>query len=615
MLNVRLDVTLTLAGPLMTRSTAAGAYGIDAPMARDMRERLCLAGTLVKGRLRDAWTELRSAAGDIFAVDIDALLGHKSGSAENPGPVEPLRGRLRFEDFVCEAPQHDGALFRIAIDEQRGSVKHGAHQVIEAPFGSGARVSFHGAIRFSAIDQNELDTVQRQVTTGLRWITTLGAMRTVGFGRLLDVSVAATAEPVASVVTRASGTERLAMLLTLDGPFCVPRHHADDNLFESDIAIPGGVLKGSLATTWQAQLGQPLGAPVTTSTDPARPKLGEHFARLRFTHAFPVRVAAGEPQRGRPVVPPLSVVKLGKMVFDVALESDAVLIDGQAPAFEADWKDASDVRARFGWPEPARELRVRTAIDATTRRGAEGQLFAYEMVVPRSRERAASEPDDIVWSARVDLGGVPAADREQVESDLRQVLARGLHGIGKTKTNARVEWLVAEHDRDYIQCQATNAGPWILTLQTPALLCASDGLSESSDERELHERYEQAFAALSEGSLRLVRYMARQRLAGGYYVWRRFLDTTPYRPYLLTEPGSVFVLEPMRAHLATAALAHVDDWLRHGLPLPPWAAGVTWQTCPYVPENGYGEVAVNLETHWADRPVGRTRSVAVLGGA
>jgi hypothetical protein len=44
-----------------------------------------------------------------------------------------------------------------------------------------------------------------------------------------------------------------------------------------------------------------------------------------------------------------------------------------------------------------------------------------------------------------------------------------------------------------------------------------------------------------------------------------------------------------------------------GLPLPVWALAEygqynreLWETCPFVPENGYGEIAVNLAWHWKE---------------
>jgi hypothetical protein len=65
---------------------------------------------------------------------------------------------------------------------------------------------------------------------------------------------------------------------------------------------------------------------------------------------------------------------------------------------------------------------------------------------------------------------------------------------------------------------------------------------------------------------------------------------------LLTEPGSVFVLT-VAANQLDNAQEHIRKWLKSGLPLPEWACeahGNTWQENPFLPQHGYGEVAVNL---------------------
>lgn len=607
MLKLRFDVTLTLAGPLMTRATAAGGYGLDSSLPRDAAtSAYFIAGTLVKGRLRDAWLELHDAAGADYAPDVDDLLGAKAGNSDAEGSgVAPRRGRLHFTDFQCasEAAAPEAVLFRIQIDAERGAVKHGAHQVIEAPFGPGQAVCFQGAVAFVARDTDEAQLVRRQVETGLRWITSLGGLRTVGFGRLIDVAVARAEDAPAGDSGAVVGADALDLLVTPRAPFCIARQRPNDNLFESESVIPGGVLKGALAATWLARLGQPGDEPITRETDPDRPALGEHFSAVRFTHAVPAKPG---PDAKRPVVLPLSVVAHGKSheLFDVALEPGPLLIDSQAPVFAIDWK--SDTRQKAdtlrGWAEPARELRVRTAIDGETRRAKDGQLFAQERVVPTA----------FVWHGRIDLGAVSARERAQVERELRTLLVHGLRGLGKTKAHAAVELRDARPDGDYLPSQSADTGPWVVTLQTPALLLNASDLSETSGERELRAAYEAAFADLGASSLRLVRYFASQRLAGGFYLHRRFHAGERYRPYLLTEPGSVFVLEASTAAHAAQARDCIAGWQQHGLPLPASLGKLTWRSCPYVPENGYGEVRVNLKLSRV--PAERATRVAILGG-
>jgi hypothetical protein len=82
---------------------------------------------------------------------------------------------------------------------------------------------------------------------------------------------------------------------------------------------------------------------------------------------------------------------------------------------------------------------------------------------------------------------------------------------------------------------------------------------------------------------------ARQCLAGGYHASRR-RPYPDYYPFVLTEAGAVFRLaikgEDTRRKLAEA--------LRFGLPVPRLGGNVaTWRTCPYMPENGYGEIVLH----------------------
>jgi len=111
--------------------------------------------------------------------------------------------------------------------------------------------------------------------------------------------------------------------------------------------------------------------------------------------------------------------------------------------------------------------------------------------------------------------------------------------------------------------------------------------------------YEQAWHEISAGKLRLLRYFARQRLSGGKHRQKIMQNSSnSYRPWLLTEAGSVFVLQG-KEDIADM----IKLWLSQGLPIADSAIqwyrlgdvpAQYWQYTPFVPENGYGEIAVNL---------------------
>jgi len=381
--SVKID--LTIQGPMLTHSTAAGAVGISSPFAQDVDGHKYLPRTLVKGRLRRAWVELHSAAGNAFNPDIVKLLGERSDhSPETVTSVDPLRGVLQFEDFVNYSDRRSDIRYRVSIAEERGSVKKGFYQVLEAPYASGEHVSFLGRIHYSARDQNDAEQIRRFIEVGLRWITSLGAERTIGFGRLMDVSVIGptpTSQPTAQIAT--TGGETLSLKIRPRSPFCVARRRIADNLFESDTILPGSVLKGSLASSWRLMLGEPPDGAVVPGMDSSRPELCEYFQKIRITHAFPAPALTGH----RPTAPPLSLVSdADGQLYDVALIEGPIVIGHPpaAPEFAVDWKPkrSSEVNGMFGWASPGRDMRVRTAIDSDKRKAKEEQLFAYDMVVP-----------------------------------------------------------------------------------------------------------------------------------------------------------------------------------------------------------------------------------------
>ena len=147
-------------------------------------------------------------------------------------------------------------------------------------------------------------------------------------------------------------------------------------------------------------------------------------------------------------------------------------------------------------------------------------------------------------------------------------------------------------------------GLLVITLQTAALLCSPAELDETSGAAELRKAYAEAWHSLCP-DLELLRYFARQTLSGGEYQHRRFRarETKPYRPWLLTEAGSVFVF---RMKDRPKAEEQVREWLEHGLPIPEPVRGcydipndenAQWKSCPFIRRNGYGEIAVNLAVH------------------
>ncbi|MCK6391262.1 MAG: hypothetical protein L6Q40_09640 [Azonexus sp.] len=269
------------------------------------------------------------------------------------------------------------------------------------------------------------------------------------------------------------------------------------------------------------------------------------------------------------------------------------MIEGKAPAFCHDWKGKHWGAAvvQQGWGKTRSHLRVRTAIDAKTRTAKESQLFAYECRVAEESTR---------WLADIDLSAIPEADRNQVCAEIAALLQYGLGPIGKTDAWANVQ-LSTDVTRTWAEAEISN-DQIILQLNTPALLIASTQIA-NKDNPDLQAIYSSIFTELSGESLELSHFYASHDMAGGKYLAKRrqAAENSNYRPYVLTEAGSVFVFTFNKQEAAKTALA---AWQRNGLPLPTAVhkeSGNDWKRNPYLPQNGYGEIAVNLQ-HGFEHP-------------
>ncbi len=590
---------LTLRGPVLTQSTTQARFGVDAAMAISDGH-FYLPSTLVKGLLAEAWQEL-SCADPSFEQARKEWLGERSEARDPSGRNRPARAKLFFADFVDAATPagHTPTRFRIEIDDDRGSVEHGHYLVIEAPYPSGKQVAFEAILWALCPDAQTAEDLRKRVQTGLRWIAAAGAERSVGFGRVVDgacgplICLTWPAPPAPPAPANPSPAA-FDLSLHFTQPICVAGRRTADNVFDSVPWITGGVLKGALATLLDLDRGR-------------WPTLLQHLHAVRFTHAYPAPDTPDTPatpdtpdipRPTRPIFPPASLVTRDSHTFhDALFVPDARLIDDTSPAFSVDWKDdaASRVAKLFGWAQPPSELRVRTAIDGASRRAAEDELFAYRMIVP----------DKVAWLASVSLDAVDPAARPAVAAEFEQALQHGLFAIGKTKARASVTTAASTPPT------ATLAGNLVaVTLQSAALLCApsryllssTEPRKQGSTDRDtMWLEYAQVWDDLSGGALALEHYFHRQSLAGGGYLRHRFQHGQPYRPYLLTDAGSVFLLKVRDAGPTTACLTR---WLRRGVELSPAVRhfyaldGVPehdlWRACPYLPENGFGEIALDV---------------------
>lgn len=559
-------IQITLTAPWLVHGNDPGKFGLDATLLRNHEGKPVLPGTLLQGRLRHAWEEMRR--------DFQLTLPDPADWFGREGNELEARGRLWIDDLAMLNPSEDLSLTtRVPIDPETGAAQQGMLLMIEQHCPPGTPVIFSGTWR-AWLDESEANTLQQAIQAGLNWQSQLGAQRSVGFGKIERITVDRK-KIEKSRCTSLQG-DRLRLILSFAAPICVGARSRRGNVFISDDRISGGSIKGAIASQLRQQHGKSVPELKTQS------KLAEHFDVLRITHALP------SSKEQRPAALPLSLATIDGQIYDLAKCATPQLVDQQAPAFCHDWKSAnwSTATQQQGWGKTRRHLRVRTKINEEDRTAEEGQLFAYECCVAEPGTR---------WLSDVDFSAIPTVDRKQVREELTALLQTGLGPIGKTDAWASTELSDKLNDKvNNVWQETAPSGKTIrLQLNTPALLIASHQVADQASP-DLHTVYRQLFAELSANSLTLSHYFAGHRMAGGGFLHHR-QNRENYRPYVLTDAGSVFIFAVNDLEKAKAILVH---WQQQGLPLPPEVSKEVsddWWRNPYLPENGYGEVLINLQ--------------------
>ena len=599
-------LSITLQAPYLVHGNDAGRYGLHATLLRDHRRRPVLPGTLLAGRIAEVWKAHGSALG---GADPYEWLGEPG---EDEARQKGRRARLRVADLTLQTidgepfdltkPTHEFDATRVQLDQDTGSVQHGALLAVERVSLPGAELTFEGEWHVRA-DQGEAETLRKQLLVALQLQTQIGAWRNIGFGRVLGVEVTRVLRQAlrdgwcgpgphpnppplgegARLGAWADGRRRFA--LTSDDALCLSASTQRGNVFVSVDHVSGGTIKGVLAR----MLAERHGVKSLAALEDRLP-LARCFDRVRVTHALPAKHAGK-----RPVPLPQSLVSLGdgkiRDAFQHAAPPDT--LPGTV-AFQTDWKDRDfkTASANQGWGETRSYLRVRTDIDSHGQ-AKDQALFAYDCRVAEAGTR---------WLFDIDLSAVPEADRRSVAESLNDLLAEGLAPIGKTDARATVAPCDAGAAWASGAPEALKVGDRVpVLLVSDAVLFPTTVIEvEPPQEVDLVRRYAEQFEALQreivgadgEPPLRYRHHFATQRLAGGDFLHLRYGQGQPYRPLVLTEAGSVFVFEVVDVQRARVVL---DHWQRCGLALPPQvreAHGADWTRHPYLPENGHGEVAV-----------------------
>lgn len=597
----RLKITVPIVAPFITGNAGSLDMQFDAAMPRNEDKHFIFPESLIRGVLRDSLysmaecCDFRLLGEDAEQVKyaLSAIFGKSSDQAQAQGnaPGQNLapdgRRIVHFSDLVSKETADDicDVKSRVTIDPVTGAAKEGHLQTVEM---AGKHGSVHDFIMTITLPSFlDINLCRKLLELAFKPVTAIGGSKSAGFGRLetasFDLDEQITEEVCFNIPENLEPFEAAQSAqfdLHFLGPFIVDAQDLADNAIIGAKIVPGAAIKGAIFDA--------LGTTITQDE-------ADCLSDAVFNHAFPDNNAKEQ-------ILPLSLgfyPALGKFE-DLSFFEDIPLFrkadtDYEAPIFSTDWKDsqreAAFKIANFKSPPHLETTSfTRTAISANFGAAAMdnkagGQLFSTQAVKP-------------IYSSGVPAKWVFQVHSEQISSImglLQRAIDNGLY-IGKLKTPANIicnskplEFqaiapIRKADERSYIH----------IMLRTPTLMF---DYAETKDRLNLHTVYQQYFTHIFadiEG-VQLERFFAEQETRGGYQALR-FKSGAEYKPWILTKPGSVFVLS-VQKDAEQNFLAKAQAFSRLGLPPRSGDVTLNWTTCPFIRENGYGDITINPVKH------------------
>ncbi|MBN2093060.1 hypothetical protein JW964_25780 [candidate division KSB1 bacterium] len=603
-----LHVSLFLKTPLLSSGGEDATHGISRMFFRNAEDQIVLQGSHVKGKLREAMEEI-TALGKWGESDINSWFGPKT----EDDPIQLNRARLQFSDFrlvQAQIPNRHHTQTRVSIDSQTGTSRENFLLTLETLYPSGTLTEWRGIINFFAASKSEANKMGMLFETGLRWIAAMGGIKGCGYGRLEKVQTALEVCQNLEKINANAGQQFYHIIFEFESELFVGGLVNHTNFRESQKIIPGSVIKGALARFLNELCGVSVNKPIdktNTAVSGSFPQLAERFSQIGISHAFPCPPL----QNIRAVTIPFSVVKDSQDNYsDVALCPSPMLDqEGKAPEFQIDWKNPHAKDADFGWPKCGMINKTRTRIESKTRTAKEEALYTFQYLSPyanRQNQQSNAPSSKLRWIANITL---PSGFSQKIIKEIQQALNNGWCFLGKRNTrftatlhSGHAPSKIAPHPNGLLIDDVA-----IVSLQTDALLFDAYEQAKSANQLDLRQLYQEYWNQATGGTCEMTdTFFARQKFWGGY-IARRFkaLSENHYYPFILTAAGSVFKL---KARDPESARTQLQTLQTYGLPLPESIIskinknGIPndkiWEYCPFVPENGFGEININLKYHW-----------------
>ncbi len=610
-----LQVKLSVKAPLISSGGGDAVRNLNQVFYQTASGELALQHSHIKGKLLEAMLELQKYGCFFPIIDLKSLFGQGCSKdeisiASPESTFLPHRARLHFSDFLLadkslNSPPDQHRLTKVCINSITGTSKENCLQVIENCFKSGDIVVWSGVISFFSKSE-EAALIAKNLTLGLKWITAFGGSKGSGFGRLESVTTelyqADFFLPQKSAIPESH--DGISLHLEFIDDLLIGGITRGTNFIESETVIPGGVIKGSLARFLNRLCDtvpdtEAIGLKNRNVVDHF-PLLTKYFSALQFSHAFSVSTA----QEHRPVVIPFSAVKTSvgeerDAYFDIALLQKPSL-DGnnKAPVFQVNWKNSGFLQEYFGWASCEILNKTRTAIDPKTRRAKDESLYTFQYITPF---KAGSEKEKVKWIANLRFPDLEPPEQEQLFGEFIKAIHQGWSVLGKrgSRFSFTVRDSLAQDVILPLSEVAYDKDIAVVALQSDALMFDGMAIAAHHQKPDLQSIYNDYWQEITEHSCDLVRIFARQKFSGGYLA-KRYKLYQHYYPFILTEAGSVFVLKINNREKAEKILLRLRE---KGLPLPSTITRRVpenrepWELCPFVSENGYGEIRINQPWH------------------
>jgi len=602
---IKLPVNLTIRGPVLTAGFTYAYWGVDITFYRDWKHRLALPASLVRGKLREAM---------LMAKDenhVSNWFGNASKDDEDKiSSYIPKYGRIKVNDFIHEKTDNDKGNYqtRIRIEPQTGIADRGGLYIKEAPFPSGQETLWKGSVEFFA-KENKENALLDEIKQAFLFITSIGAEKTIGFGQMLKVEFAEAVfkretQRTLALITHCNGMKLAIKPLE---PFLIGGIRKSENIISSENIIPGSVLKGALAVGLNRISGSEN---ITKKIDKNRnglkndyDLLAKHFSKIRFLHAKP---SLCKYKRSKTI--PLSGVTYGGKYKDIAFEdSRDIYAEATNPVtFQIDWKKSvKNLPPEYEMPAPEYHPVTRTAIEKEARIADEGNLYSWYMLKPKVKIKHTSnmqKSQQVYWNSEIIIPEfVEKEKKELLLKQINKALQKALNYIGKRQSAIDIETEPLTKNR--ADMEKINQ-QFAIVLQTSSIMLDPQDLAKHSDEKSIFDEnqilkklYRDYWDHVFNGSVSMKNFFATQELQGGYLGMRFFKNH--YHPFYLTSQGSTFVFsisDVADENEKSTINKIINKLTTKGLDLPTWAKKYygenPWQLCPFVPENGYGEIRI-----------------------